>query len=48
MIDIKKIAAKVEDSKNQFKEDIKNADSLTAEMVAFANSEGGTIYRYSR
>jgi ATP-dependent DNA helicase RecG len=44
MIDIKKIAAKGEDSKNQFKEDIKNADSLAAEMVAFANSEGGTIY----
>ncbi|MGM0609000.1 MAG: RNA-binding domain-containing protein [Candidatus Muiribacteriota bacterium] len=44
MTDIHKIAAKGEDSKNQFKADIKNADSLAAEMAAFANSEGGTIY----
>lgn len=33
-----------EDSKRQFKVNIKNADSLAAEMVAFSNSEGGTIY----
>ncbi|MHC1687633.1 MAG: RNA-binding domain-containing protein [Methanothrix sp.] len=33
-----------EDSHRQFKQDITNADSLAAEMVAFANSEGGTIF----
>jgi ATP-dependent DNA helicase RecG len=38
------IVACGEDSKNQFKVDVKNPDSLAAEMAAFANSEGGTIY----
>ncbi len=33
-----------EDSARQFKQDIKNVDSLASEMVAFANSEGGTIF----
>ena len=33
-----------EDSRRQFKQDVTNADSLAAEMAAFANSEGGTIY----
>ncbi len=33
-----------EDSSHQFKADIRNADSLAAEMCAFANSEGGIIY----
>jgi len=33
-----------EDSKNQFKVNVKSPDSLAAEMAAFANSEGGTIY----
>ncbi len=32
-----------EDSTTQFKADVTNADSLAAEMAAFANSEGGTI-----
>jgi len=32
-----------EDSKRQFKADVRNAESLAAEMAAFANSEGGTI-----
>ena len=32
------------DSRRQFKRDVTNADSLAAEMAAFANSEGGTIY----
>ena len=27
-----------------FKSDIRNAESLAAEMAAFANAEGGTIY----
>jgi ATP-dependent DNA helicase RecG len=33
-----------EDSKRQFKVDVRNADSLASEMAAFANCEGGTIY----
>jgi len=33
-----------EDSRRQFKRDVTNGDSLAAEMAAFANSEGGTIY----
>ena len=33
-----------EDSHRQFKRDVTNADSLAAEMAAFANSEGGTIF----
>lgn len=33
-----------EDSKNQFKVDVNNPDSLAAEMAAFANADGGTIY----
>jgi ATP-dependent DNA helicase RecG len=33
-----------EDSRRQFKRDITNVDSLAAEMAAFANSEGGTIF----
>ncbi len=33
-----------EDSRRQFKVDVKNANSLAAEMAAFANCEGGDIY----
>jgi ATP-dependent DNA helicase RecG len=33
-----------EDSHRQFKRDVTNVDSLAAEMAAFANSEGGTIF----
>ncbi|CAK8719549.1 ATP-dependent DNA helicase RecG [Candidatus Electrothrix aarhusensis] len=33
-----------EDSTRQFKADIKNVESLAAEMAAFANSNGGTIF----
>ncbi len=33
-----------EDSRRQFKRDATNADSLAAEIAAFANSEGGTIF----
>ncbi len=33
-----------EDSKHQFKVDVRNAESLASEMAAFANCEGGTIY----
>lgn len=33
-----------EDSSRQFKADVRNAESLAAEMVAFSNSAGGTLY----
>ena len=33
-----------EDSTRQFKRDVTNGDALAAEMAAFANSEGGTIF----
>jgi len=33
-----------EDSSRQFKEDVRNADSLASEIAAFANTKGGTIY----
>ena len=32
-----------EDSSRQFRSDIRNAESLAAEMAAFANAEGGDI-----
>ena len=38
-----KLATGGEDSRHQFKADVRNADALAAEMVAFANSEGGCI-----
>lgn len=37
------IIARCEDSKNQFKENFHNVDSLAAEIVAFSNSGGGRI-----
>ena len=33
-----------EDSKRQFKADVRNAESLAAELAAFANSDGGRIF----
>lgn len=33
-----------EDSTRQFKRDLHNADALAAEMVAFANGDGGTLF----
>jgi len=41
--DLRALATKGEDSARQFKANITNAESLAAEMAAFANSEGGTI-----
>ncbi len=38
------IVARGEDSRHQFKADATNANSLAAEMVAFANSGGGQIF----
>ena len=33
-----------EDSRQQFKSDINNADALAAEIVAFSNAVGGRIF----
>ncbi|MGD9157440.1 MAG: ATP-binding protein [Desulfobacteraceae bacterium] len=41
--ELNKIIKKGEDSRLQFKVDVRNADTLAAEMVAFSNSEGGLI-----
>ncbi len=41
--ELKQIVSMGEDSYHQFKEDIKNSDSLASEMVAFSNSKGGKI-----
>jgi ATP-dependent DNA helicase RecG len=41
--ELRKLIAGGEDSRLQFKADVNNADALAAEMVAFANSEGGRI-----
>jgi len=38
------IAAHGEDSRHQFKQDVTNPDSMAAELVAFANSDGGRIF----
>ena len=38
------IVARGEDSRHQFKEDATNANALAAEIVAFANSGGGTLF----
>ena len=37
--ELKAITAKGEDSRLQFKTDIRNVDDLASEMVAFSNSE---------
>ena len=42
--ELKQIVSQGEDSQHQFKEDIRNGDSLAAEMVAFSNSRGGQIF----
>ncbi|HEY5236016.1 MAG TPA: ATP-binding protein, partial [Rhabdochlamydiaceae bacterium] len=42
--ELKQIVSSGEDSGNQFKEDVHNADSLAAEMVAFSNFRGGRIF----
>jgi len=43
-VEIMQTLARGEDSKNQFKRDISNADSLAAELIAFSNSLGGKIF----
>ncbi|MBQ9406839.1 MAG: ATP-binding protein [Desulfovibrio sp.] len=42
--DMRREIAQGEDSSRQFKKDIRNAESLAAEMVAFANARGGCMY----
>lgn len=47
MISIEKFLEQIasgEDSSRQFKSDVRNAESLASEMVAFANSEGGKLF----
>jgi ATP-dependent DNA helicase RecG len=39
-----KVVALGEDSRRQFKADVNNADSLAADLVAFSNSSGGTLF----
>lgn len=43
-VELLEISARGEDSRHQFKEDVTNATSLAAEIVAFANSGGGRIF----
>ena len=42
--DLRMHIASGEDSFKQFTSDIRNAESLAAEIAAFANAEGGVIY----
>lgn len=41
--ELKQLTSLGEDSTRQFKEDVRNADSLASEMVALSNSAGGAI-----
>lgn len=43
-VEVMKILAQGEDSKNQFKKDVNNADSLAQEIIAFSNTLGGKIF----
>ncbi|MEI7832701.1 MAG: RNA-binding domain-containing protein [bacterium] len=42
--ELQSIIARGEDSSNQFKSEVQNLDALASEMVAFSNSDGGTIF----
>ena len=42
--DLRQIVSNGEDSRHQFKADVTSPDSLAAEVVAFSNAKGGTIY----
>lgn len=44
IVDILQILDQGEDSQNQFKKDINNADSLAQELIAFSNTLGGKIF----
>lgn len=41
---LEKVIPQGEDGQNQFKIDVRNGDSIAAEMVAFSNSRGGRIF----
>ena len=43
-IELRAILAVGEDSHNQFKQNFTNADALAAELIAFANCAGGTLF----
>jgi len=43
-VEILTILAQGEDSQNQFKKNITNADSLAAEIIAFSNGQGGRLF----
>ena len=43
IIELMELIEKGEDSTQQFKKDVNNADSLAAEMIAFSNSSGGKM-----
>ena len=43
-VELLEILSHGEDSQHQFKKNVTNADSLAAEMVAFSNGAGGTMF----
>ncbi len=43
-LEILQIIAQGEDSRNQFKKDVNNPDSLAQELIAFSNTLGGNIF----
>ncbi len=43
-VEILQILAQGEDSRNQFKKDVNNIDSLAIELIAFSNTLGGKIF----
>jgi ATP-dependent DNA helicase RecG len=43
-VELLEIISRGEDSRQQFKRNVTNTDSLAAEMVAFSNGAGGTIF----
>lgn len=43
--ELQKLISRGEDSRHQFKENLRNGDSLAAEMVAFSNSRGTGVRR---
>ncbi|MBF0236694.1 MAG: putative DNA binding domain-containing protein [SAR324 cluster bacterium] len=44
IVEILQILAQGEDSRNQFKKDVNNPDSLAQELIAFSNTLGGKIF----
>ena len=42
--ELRDIVLRGEDSRHQFKLDMKSPDALASEIVAFLNSKGGTIF----